>query len=102
MVGADVGVLEDRRELVLVRRDLVVTGLDRDAELGKLLLAVEHEGEDPLRDRPEVVIVELVALGRLGAEQRAAGRDQVRALEVVLLVDQEVLLLGADGREDRA
>ena len=33
VVGADVRVLEDRRELVLVRRDLVVAGLDRHAEL---------------------------------------------------------------------
>jgi hypothetical protein len=45
------------------------------------------------------VIVELVALGRLGAEQRPASGDQIRALEVELLVDQEVLLLGADRRE---
>ena len=99
MVGADVGVLEDRRDLVLVGRDLVVAGLDRHAELLQLALGVEHAGEDPLGDRAEVVVVELVALGRLGAEQRAAGGDQVGPLEVVLLVDQEVLLLGADGRE---
>ena len=38
VVGADVRVLEDRRELVLVRRDLVVAGLDRHAELGQLAL----------------------------------------------------------------
>ena len=34
VVGADVRVLEDRRELVLRRGDLVVAGLDRHAELG--------------------------------------------------------------------
>ena len=100
VVGADVGVLEDRRDLVLGRGDLVVAGLDRDAELGQLALGVEHVGEHALGDRAEVVIVELVALGRLGAEQGAAGGDQVGPLEVVLLVDQEVLLLGADGGED--
>ena len=33
VVGADVGVLEDRRDLVLGRRDLVVARLDRHAEL---------------------------------------------------------------------
>ena len=99
VVGADVGVLEHRRDLVLVRRDLVVARLDRDAELRQLALGVEHAREDPLGDRAEVVVVELVALRRLGAEQRPAGRDQVGPLEVVLLVDQEVLLLGADGRE---
>ena len=100
VVGADVRVLEDRRDLVLRRRDLVVARLDRHAELLQLALGLEHAGEDPLGDRAEVVVVELVALRRLGAEQRAARRDQVGALEVVLLVDQEVLLLGPDRRED--
>ena len=100
VVGADVGVLEDRRDLVLGRRDLVVAGLDRHAELGQLVLGLEHAGEHALGDRAEVVVVELLALRRLGAEQRAAGDDEVGALEVVLLVDQEVLLLGADRRED--
>ena len=99
VVGADVRVLEDRRELVLARGDLVVAGLDRHAELAQLALGLEHVGEHALRDRAEVVVVELVALRRLRAEQRAAGGDQVGALEVVLLVDQEVLLLGADGGE---
>ena len=98
VVGADVGVLEDRRDLVLGRRDLVVAGLDRDAELGELVLGLHHAGQHALGDRAEVVVVELLALGRLGAEQRAAGDHEVGALEVVLLVDQEVLLLGADGR----
>ena len=95
VVGTYVRVLEDRRDLVLGRGDLVVAGLDRDAELGQLALGVEHAGQHALGDRAEVVVVELVALGRLGAEQGAAGGHQVRALEVVLLVDQEVLLLRA-------
>ena len=100
VVGADVRVLEDRRDLVLGRRHLVVAGLDRDPELAHFEFGLEHAGQHPLRDRAEVVVVELMALGRLGAEQGAPGRDQVGALEVVLLVDQEVLLLGADRGED--
>ena len=99
VVAAHVRVLEHRRHLVLRRRDLVVTRLDRHAELGELLLGLEHAREYALGDRPEVVVVELVPLGRLGAEERAPGGDEVRALEVEALVDQEVLLLGADGRE---
>jgi hypothetical protein len=100
VVRADVRVLEDRRELVLVRRDLVVARLDRHAELLQLALGLEHVGEDALGDRAEVVVVELVALRRLGPEERAAGVDEVRALVEVLLVDEEVLLLGADRRVD--
>jgi hypothetical protein len=77
-----------------------VARLDRHAEARELELAVHHVGEHALGDRPEVVVVELVPLRGLGAEERPARVDQVGALEVVLLVDQEVLLLGPDGRED--
>ena len=99
VVGADVGVLEDRGQLVLGRCDLVVARLDRNAEALQLLLGLEHAGQDPFGDRAEVVLVELVPLGGLAPEERAAGRIEVRALVEVLLVDQEVLLLGADGGE---
>jgi hypothetical protein len=99
VVRADVRVLEHRRDLVLAGGHLVVARLHRHAEACQLELAVHHEREHALRDRPEVVVVQLVALRRLRAEERAAGVDQVGALEVVLLVDQEVLLLRPDRRE---
>jgi hypothetical protein len=70
------------------------------AELGQLALGLEHVGEHALGDRPEVVVVELVALGRLGPNSVRPGVDEVRALVEVLLVDEEVLLLGADRRVD--
>src|SRR4029453_5817946 len=47
-----------------------------------------------------VVVVQLVPLRGFRAEERAARVDQVGALEVVLLVDQEVLLLRPDRGED--
>ena len=100
VVAADVRALEHGRDLILVRRDLVVTGLDRHAELAELELGLEHVGQDPLGDRAEVVVVELVPLRRLRAEQRPPARHEVGPLEVVLLIDQEVLLLRPDGRED--
>ena len=99
VVGADVRVLEDRGDLELVGSNLVVTGLDRDAQLGQLQLDLQHVGQHPLWDRAEVVVIELMTLRRFGAEQGAAGRQQIGAFEVVLLVDQEVLLLAAGGGE---
>ena len=72
VVGGDVRPLEHRRQLELAGRDLVVAGLGRDAELEQLALGVEHEREHALGDGAEVVVVELLALRRLGAEQRAA------------------------------
>ncbi len=100
VVGADVRVLEDRRDLVLAGSDLVVPGLDRHAELRQLVLEVHDAGEHALRDRAEVVVVQLVALGRVRAEEGAAGQDQVGTRVVVLLVHEEVLLLGTDRGED--
>jgi hypothetical protein len=96
----DVGVLEDRRDLVLARRHFVVAGLDRDADLEELGFAFHHAGEDAIGDRAEVLVLELLALGRLGAEQGTAGVDQVGACVIEVGVDQEIFLLGAAGRGD--
>ena len=43
------------------------------------------------------MVLQLLALGGLGAKQRPAGVEQVRPLVVELLVDEEVLLLRAHG-----
>ena len=59
-----------------------------------------HEGVDRRADGAEVVLLELLALNRLAAKERAATHDEVRALLEVLLLDEEVLLLGADGGHD--
>ncbi len=95
VVGGDVGPLEHRRDLELSGGDFVVPRLGGNAQLEQLPLGVHHEAQDPLRDRAEVVVVELLAFGRLGAEQGATGVNQVRAREEEVPVDQEVLLLWA-------
>jgi hypothetical protein len=82
--------LVHRRHLELARSDLVVTGLRRDAEAPQLAIEIHHERQDPLADRAEVLVLELLALGRRSAEQGPAGEEK------------EVLLLGADVREDLA
>ena len=102
VVGADRGRLVDRRHLELARRDLVVAGLGRDAEAPQLAVEIHHEREDPLADRAEVLVLELLALGRRGAEQGPAGQEQVGPLLGEPAVDEEVLLLGTDVREDAA
>src|SRR4051812_44246025 len=48
----------------------------------------------------EILVLQFLPLGRRRAEQRSASRDQVGAQVVEVLVDQEVFLFGADGRED--
>ena len=98
VIGGDVGVLEDRRDFELAGRDLVVPRLERHADAIELALDFHHEGEHALGDGAEVVVLHLLALRRTGAEERAAGVDQVGTVEIELPVDEEVLLLGAARR----
>ena len=101
MVGGDIGAGEDRGQLVLRGGDLVVLGLGQDAQLPQLLVQIVHELGHARLQRAEVVILQLLALGRARAEQRPAGEDQVGPLVKVGLVHQEVLLLRAHGGGDR-
>ena len=102
VVGSDRRALEDRRDLVLLRRNFVVSRLHRHAELPQLVLALLHVGQHARLDRTEVVVFELLALRRLRAEQRAAGRDQIGTTQVEVAVDEEVLLLASQRRIDVA
>ena len=97
VIGGDVGDGEDGRELVLGGGGLVVLGLGKDAQLPQFLVQLGHEGLHTGLDRAEVVVVQLLSLGRLRAEEGAAGVDQVGAAVVHLRVDQEILLLRAHG-----
>ena len=77
MIGGHVGIFVHRGQFVLGRRDFVVPRLDRHAQLEQLALGFEHAGQHALGNRAEVVVLEFLPLGRLGAVQRAAGGDQV-------------------------
>ena len=89
--------LEDGRELVLAGGNLVVLGLGGHRELPQLVVELLHELVDGGTDGAEVVLLELLALDRLAAKEGAAAHDEVGARGVVLLLDEEVLLLGAHG-----
>ena len=95
MVGREVRMLKDRRDFVLAGRDFVVPRLGRNAELEQFPLRIDHEGQHPLRDGAEVVILEFLSLGRGRAEQRPAGAQQIGPREIEVAIDQEILLLGA-------
>ena len=101
MVSRHIGALEHRGQFELTGSHLLVTGLGRDAELEELAFAVEHVAQDSIRDGAKVMVVELLPLRWFGAEQRAAGVEQIRAAEEEAAVDQEVLLLGTGERDHR-
>ena len=93
VVRGDVGGLEDRGHLVLGRGHLVVLRLRQDAQLPELLVQILHVGLYPRLDRAEVVVLQLLALRGLRAEEGAPGEDQILALEIHLAVHQKILLL---------
>ena len=93
-----VGVAAHRGHLVLVRCDLAVARLQRDAESEALRLDLLHAGQRRLGvGQPgHVVVAELLAAGGHGADERAAAHLEVRAAVVGLARDEEELLLQAD------
>ena len=96
--GVCVGV--DGGHLMLRGRDLVVLRLGQDAELPQLLVQILHIRRDTRTDGAEIMVVQLLTLGRLRAEERPAAQAQILALQIELLVDQEIFLLRADLRVD--
>jgi hypothetical protein len=99
VVAGDVALLEERGDLVLARRHLIVPGLDRHAQAVELELRLGHELEHPGGDGSEVVVFQLLALGRARPEEGALTGHQVRPLEIQLPVHEEILLLRTHRRE---
>ena len=100
LVDGLVDLAVDGGELMLAGSDLVVLGLGGNAERPQLVVQVLHIGRDGGADSAKVVLLELLALAGSGAKEGATGDDQVLALAVGVLLDQEVLLLVAHGRND--
>ncbi|OPZ72714.1 MAG: hypothetical protein BWY83_00501 [bacterium ADurb.Bin478] len=99
-VGSHIGFGKDRRNFELMRRHLVVAGFGRHAHFVELDLRVLHESEDAVLDGAKVMVLQLLSLGRFRAQQRSAGDAQVRTQRKKRLVDEKILLLGADGGDN--
>ena len=97
VIGGDVGGGEDGGHFVLGGGNLVVLGLGQNAQFPQLVIQLLHKGGHSGLDGAEVVVIQLLPLGGLGAVQGPAGEDQVFALVEGRFVDEEVFLLGAYG-----
>ena len=100
LVGGYVDGGEDGRQFVLGGRHLVVLGLGEDAVPPQLFVQFLHKGGNARLDGAEIVVLQLLPFGRLGAEQRPARKDEVLSLFVHGAVDEEVFLLRPDLRDD--
>ena len=97
VVDGNVGGVVDGGQLMLAGGYLVVLGLGRYAQLPQLFVQILHERGHLGTDHAEVVLFQLLTLGRGGTKQGAAGEDQILTGLVIFLLNEEVLLLGADG-----
>ena len=93
MVAGGVGVGVDGGHLMLGGGHLVVLGFAEHAQLPQLLIQILHIGGDPGPDGAIVVVVQLLSLGGLCAEQGPAAHSQVLPLLIEGLVNQKILLL---------
>ena len=96
VVGGNIGRCVHRRKLVLRRCDLVMLGLGKHAELPELLVELLHKRRDTRLYRSVVMVVKLLTLGRLSAEERAPCIHYILAFCVNALVYEKILLLGTD------
>ena len=81
---------------MLGRRNLIVLRLRKDPQLPQLRVQILHKLKDPGLDRTEVMIIQLLSLGRHRTEQSSSGVDQIRPFQKHLPIDQKVFLLRSD------
>ena len=87
-----------------ISRMVFMCGASLPSPVIKILAKYEncllYTSRDGGADSAKVVLLELLALAGSSTKEGAAGDDQVLALAVGILLDQEVLLLVAHGRND--
>ena len=95
VVVGEVRLLIYGRHLELVRRHLVVAGLEGYSELEALVFEILHERYHTRWYGAEVVVLELLVLCRLVSHEGASRKHEVGACRPEALVDEEELLLPA-------
>ena len=96
VVGGDIGGGEDGGKLVLGRSNLVVLSFGVDPQFPEFLVQILHKCLYPGFDSPKIVVIQFLALWRLGAKQGPAAEHQILSLLVELFIHQEILLFRAN------
>ena len=100
VVGGNICGGEHRCHFMLAGSHLVVFRLCGNTELPQLLVQILHERLYARTDGAKVMVFHLLSFGGMCAKQRAAGKDQIQTLGVILLADQEIFLLRTHGGGD--
>ena len=92
MINCDIGIFEGRRKFVLTRRDFIVPRFDRDSKFKQTLFAFGHISQDSFRDCTKVVILQLLTLRRLSADQRSTANNEIKSLQKEFAVNKKIFL----------
>ena len=90
VIGGNVRGGENGSHLVLAGRNLIMFRLRSNTEFPQLLIQIVHERLDTRTDGAEIMILQLLSLRSRRTEQRPAAQNQIQALRIILLVDEEV------------
>ena len=92
VVDSQIALLEDRSQLELVGSHFVVTCLYGDTQFQRFDLQFLHEGCHTGRNGTEVMVFQLLVLGRVVSGQGASGHQQVGTGSIQTFVNQEIFL----------
>ena len=87
LIHRAVGLGEDRCEFELVGSDLIVSCFHRNPQQETFPFELLHISQYTGGDSPEIVILELLPLGRLMSQERTPSDKQVRACSDKAFVD---------------
>ena len=96
VIDGQVAFLIDGSQLELVGSNLVVTGLDRNAQLQSPYLQILHEGRHTLGDGSKVMVFQLLVLAGFMSQQGTSGQQQVGTCCIKSFIDQEIFLLPSE------
>ena len=92
VIVGQIGLFKNRGKFELIGSHLVVTGLDRNAQLQAFVFEIGHESDDPRGDRPEIVIFQLLIFGTFVSHESSAGKYQIGTSRIQTFIDQKIFL----------
>ena len=93
LIHCHIGHRVDGSQLMLSRSHLVVLSLGSHAQFPQLRIYLAHESRHSLPNSTEIMVIQLLPLGRHSSKQGPSGINQVFSLFKLLRVHQEILLL---------
>src|SRR5574344_596774 len=90
LIDCKIGFSKDWSKLKLVRCNFVVTGFHRYAQTMSLNLKIGHESLDTRRNLSEIVVIQLLILGRSMSHQSASTGYEIRTSSIKPVIYKKI------------